>query len=329
MIINIAEYGVSLNKNSKRLVIKKKTEKEEVPFFKIKEINIYNSSVSITGAVIENCVKYGIRINFFYYSGRPIAHFISPALNGTIYTKRMQYEAYKNKVGVEISKKLIIGKIKNQQNSIKYFIKNKEEGTVEKDNLRKMNILINEIEKINFNNIECARGFIMQKEAEAAKLYWESVKLLVAEHYEFKNREYRGTNCLFNKMLNYGYGMLYSKAWGMIELAGLDAFAGFMHSDRSGRKGLILDFVEEYRAIVVDRVVIAIVNKWKKGHLNNNELDDNLKNTLIKKIEDKLIKREKYMGKNYKIETIMQMQARRMASFFKNESEYEPFIGGW
>lgn len=41
-------------------------------------------------------------------------------------------------------------------------------------------------------------------------------------------------------------------------LAGLEPFAGFLHTDRPGKPSLVLDLTEEFRACTVDRTVIGM-----------------------------------------------------------------------
>ena len=45
-----------------------------------------------------------------------------------------------------------------------------------------------------------------------------------------------------------------------LESVGLDAYVGFMHQDRSGRKSLALDLLEELRSCFADRFVLTAVN---------------------------------------------------------------------
>ena len=45
------------------------------------------------------------------------------------------------------------------------------------------------------------------------------------------------------------------------ESAGLDNQVGFLHRDRSGRPGLALDLMEEFRAILADRLALSLINR--------------------------------------------------------------------
>jgi len=42
---------------------------------------------------------------------------------------------------------------------------------------------------------------------------------------------------------------------------GLDPAVGYLHAERPGRPSLALDLMEEFRALVADRLVLALVNR--------------------------------------------------------------------
>ena len=52
--------------------------------------------------------------------------------------------------------------------------------------------------------------------------------------------------------------MLYGEVLTGIAVAGLEPFAGFLHSDRSGKPSLALDLIEEFRQFTVDRLVLKL-----------------------------------------------------------------------
>ena len=108
--------------------------------------------------------------------------------------------------------------------------------------------------------IDSARGTLLNLEGRAGALYWECVQRLLPAG-RFTTRNHQGAVDDVNALLNYGYGILYSQVWSALTLAGLEPFAGFLHVDRPGKPSLVLDFIEEFRQPVVDRVVFAMINK--------------------------------------------------------------------
>lgn len=64
------------------------------------------------------------------------------------------------------------------------------------------------------------------------------------------------TNCL----LSFLYTLLVHDIRGALESVGLDPAVGFLHRDRPGRPGLVLDILEEFRAVVADRLALSLIN---------------------------------------------------------------------
>jgi len=62
-------------------------------------------------------------------------------------------------------------------------------------------------------------------------------------------------------MLSFGYTVVGSLLEGDVEAAGLDPALGCLHAPAYGRPSLMLDLLEEFRPILVDRVVLRLINR--------------------------------------------------------------------
>ncbi len=134
-----------------------------------------------------------------------------------------------------------------------------------------------------------------------------------------------------NSALNYGYGVLYSQVERALVLAGLDPYAGFIHTDRPGKPSLVYDLIEEFRAPVVDRTILGLVNKGvalkqdERGYL-----DEATRRLLAERVLERLETSERYEQKRHALRSIIQMQARHIATFVRGERErYDPFLAAW
>jgi CRISPR-associated protein Cas1 len=116
---------------------------------------------------------------------------------------------------------------------------------------------------------------------------------------------------------------LYSQVWGAVLNAGLEPFAGFLHVDRPGKPSLVLDMVEEFRQPVVDRAVIAYLNLGEEVKLVQGMLEAETRKALVERVLNRLLATETYQGKRYQVRSIVQMQARRLASFLRGEGVYK------
>lgn len=329
------DYGMFLGKKSERLVVKKKKKVvKEVPLFKLSKVFITSRGISLSADAVEKCMKHGIQINFLNFKNEPYAKISSPFLQGTVKTRRAQLIAYNNKKGKELAVSFVTGKIKNQISLLKYMSKYRKKRDPELydfmcKRIENIEDFLAEVREIAGEKIDDVRQQLMTVEAHCAKEYWKTVKEILPDEVEFTGRETRGATDLVNCLLNYGYAILYSQVQGAIILAGLDPFAGYLHVDRSGRASLVLDLVEEFRQQMVDRTVFALLNQGAKMKIEEGRLGKKTKKKLRDKLMERLDSYVKYEDKKHKLRVIIQRQARHMATFLRNERDYEPFVGKW
>lgn len=226
------------------------------------------------------------------------------------------------------------GKLRNQANVLKYFAKYRKVSDRPAYEeicglVLKIEDGIKELAGIKGKKIDDVRGQIMSVEGRAGNHYWEGIKALTCDRIVFPGREHRGAEDPVNSILNYGYGMLYQQVETALILAGLDPFGGFLHVDRSGKESLVYDFVEEFRQQVVDRVVVALINKGFLIKMEDGMLTVETRRQFAEKINERLESQERYQARRHKIRTIIQSQARRIATFLRGEAAYKPFVGGW
>lgn len=333
LIIN--NYGSFIGKTSERLVVKESGKVvQEIPFFDLKQVTVTTRGVSLSSDVIRMCMDHGVQINFLSSTGQPYAKISSPQLTATVQTRREQLMAYLDRRGVDLAGAFITGKIKNQVNTLKYFAKHRKDAQREiytqvMAAALKMAEIQHELDRYNGEKIDELRGQYLSVEGRASAIYWKQVASILEGRVDFHGREHRGAKDPFNSMLNYGYGILYSQIWSAALLAGLEPFAGFMHVDRPGKPSLVLDLIEEFRQPVVDRVVIAMFSKGYNVELEAGQLSTGTRKDLAVKVLTRLEASENYEGKKHKLSTIIQRQARSIATFVRGESKYRPFVGGW
>lgn len=335
MELVVSEYGSFLGKKSERLVLKQNGKiVKEIPFHDLEQIIIDTTGASLSTDFIKECMEHGIQISFLTSSGRPFAKLISPHLTGTVITRREQLLAYYDNRGLNLAKYFIEGKLKNQANVIKYFAKYRRKNDVAtfyrlREAVIRMENAVAELPSVKAPNIDEARGQLLSIEGRAGSVYWDAIKLILAPKVDFPGREHQGTTDPVNAALNYGYGILTQQVETALLLAGLDIFGGFLHVDRAGKKSLVYDFVEEFRQAIVDRVIIAGLNKGWEIVTEDGQLSLETRRQLATLILDRLDAQETFQGKKYKLRTIIQMQARRIATFLRGEAKYKPFVCGW
>lgn len=158
-------------------------------------------------------------------------------------------------------------------------------------------------------------------------MYWDMVKSLLK--VEFPGRRHRGSTDPVNSLLNYGYAILLSKVWTSLVLAGLDPYGGFLHVDRPGRPSMALDFMEEFRAPIVDRSVVSFVNRGATIEMEDGGLSQSTRKSFSDHLLKRLDSRERFQRRKLKLKTIIARQAQHLASFLRGERKYEAFVMSW
>jgi CRISPR-associated protein Cas1 len=311
-----------------------KPEQVELPLFRVSEIIITGGGVSLSSDLIEECCERGIRLSFLTSSGRPFAMLSSPMLTATVLTRREQLAAYGDGRGLDFAKAVVRGKLGNQSALLKYFgkyLKSADPPAFERltGAVRGIETGRREVENVTGARVDDARGSLLAIEGSAGRHYWSGVKVLLAEHAPFETREHRGAPDAVNSALNYGYGILYAQVWGALMNAGLEPFGGFLHVDRPGKPSLVLDLIEEFRQPVVDRAVIALLTKGARLETREGMLTDVSRGDVASAVLERLESEVPFRGRRQRVKSIVQIQARNLATFLKGGDAYRAFAFKW
>ncbi len=332
----IDKFGTFLGKHSERLRVSMKGKVvEEKPFHEIEHILVASGGVALSTDLIQECAERGIPISFISGLGKPYAKLMSPGLVGTVKTRREQLLAYLDGRGVALARAFSGGKVKNQAVLLKYMAKYRRETAPELfESVRTAALALEDfaqrIRRVEAKDVDEARQELLTLEGHAAKVYWEAASELLIPETGWKGRQTRGAEDLVNSTLNYGYGILYCQMERAIVLAGLDPYAGFLHADRAGKPSLVLDMVEEFRQMAVDKAVFGMLNKGTNLELVDGRLTEESRRAIAQKVNERLSSEEPYEGKRHKLRTIIQAQTRHVATFARGEvKEYRPFVGRW
>ncbi len=331
------KYGLFLSKHSERLRVKAEGAiVEEVPLIHLESILITSRGVTLSSDVVEVCSERGIDIVFISGNGEVYGRLGSPSLVGTVKTRREQLAALMDKRGLILGKAFAAGKINNQRNLLRYFARYRKTAdtdlyAVMDGACGRLEMYEKELLAIDAENIDGVREIILSVEGRSSALYWETIKKMLGDEIAWEGREGRGARDPINSALNYGYGILYGQIEKSIVLAGLDPYAGFVHTDRAGKPSLVLDLIEEFRQQAVDRAILAMTGKGTEITVNEEGmLDEKVRKMIALKVFERLDGDERHEGMKQKIRTIMLKQAQAVASFVRGDRPgYKPFVGSW
>lgn len=84
---------------------------------------------------------------------------------------------------------------------------------------------------------------------------------LQGKDFIFMGRSRRPPGNPVNAMLSFGYQVLWNHLLTLIELQGLDPYLSCLHEGHDGHAALASDLIEEFRAPLVDSLVLYLVNR--------------------------------------------------------------------
>ena len=333
----VDQFGVCIRKKSERIrVVRQRELLAEVPLLDLEQVLVAAGGVSLSSDVIRECAERGIPITFLSSRGNPYATVIAAELTGTVVTRREQLLAARDERGLLLAKAFVHGKLANQVNLLRYVAKYRRAADPPVyEELRLCWLEIQdaqaELDRLSGPDLEAVRAELMGLEGRAAQRYWQALATVIPPAVGWPGRQHRGATDLVNCLLNYGYGVLYAQVERAIVLAGLDPYGGYLHTDRPGKRSLTLDLIEEFRQMVVDRTVLALLGRGVALRVDESgRLDEPTRKLLTEKVFERLDGEEPYEGKRHKLRTIIQLQARHLATFVRRERPtYKPWVGRW
>lgn len=330
----ISTPGVFIGKTQKGITVKDHgVKKYEKPLLNLQHITILSQGVSLSSNVIYYCATNRIPIDFIGFNGLPYAKIFAPeypdASLGLLQTKALE-----NGLGVTLIKKIFEGKLKNQLNLIKYYYKYRKDkdadyAEVYKQRVTEIQKVIFQIKAFSETSVETIRPRVMGLEGHAAACYWDMMVRLLNNYTVFEERVHKGATDLVNCMLNYGYGILYSRIWEALIHEQLNPYISFLHTPQNDKPTLAFDLIEEFRQQVVDKVVFALITKGEEMKVVKGLLNPETKNRLTEKVLERLNNKENFRGKEMRMIDIIRHQAHAMVLHLKGEEIYKPYIAKW
>lgn len=204
------------------------------------------------------CAERGVCVSMLTEQGRFLARVEGP-ISGNVLLRQTQMRAYDSPaIKAELARSFVLGKLFNARQVLMRRMRDHGETPVLRTCSQKQ---LDVMRRVKESPPDVAR--IRGLEGEAAASYFGSFNdLLVVQQTDFsiRDRNRRPPRDPMNALLSYLYTLLTHDCRGALEGVGLDPQIGFLHEVRPGRPSLALDLMEEFRAILADRVALSLVN---------------------------------------------------------------------
>lgn len=304
-------------------------EKVRVPAHTITSVYCFGN-VTVSTPLIGFCGQKGISLVFLSEYGKFYGRIQGPT-QGNILLRRRQFAALDDMVfSKRLVRSILLGKLINSREFLlraRRERKGNEEVLTEA--LHKITGIAAELRESP--NIDSMRGL---EGAAAAAYYSAFSSMLVSERMTFEGRNRRPPEDPVNALLSFLYTLLKNDMQSALEGVGLDPAAGFLHTLRPGRPALALDFMEELRVPICDRLAVALINR---GQITEKHFDQLTPPVLLGENGRKIVlkawqerKKEQivhpFLREKIPIGLIPHTQAMLLARVLRDElDEYPPF----
>lgn len=261
MELHLNTYGSFIRKKDEMFEIQVDESKHKISPDKVSSILISNAA-TITSDAIQLAMEKNIDVVFLDKYGDPYGRIWYPKIGSTVLIRRRQLELFNDDLGLQFIRYRVILKIMRQYRFIGKLLSKRDKPidsyATQLSQIHASALAINNLD----GTLEDLIPSIMGLEGTASKLYFRILADLLPKEYSFEGRSSRPARDAFNAMLNYGYGILYSKVERALIIAGMDPYIGLMHADNYNKKSFVYDFIEPYR-IFIDEPVFYIFSRRK------------------------------------------------------------------
>lgn len=319
-ILYVTQPDAILNKSYEAFTVKLKQadgswKKQTIPAQTVDQV-VLMGNPQVTGDALMYALELGMSVHYLSSFGRHLGSAMPvESRNGQL--RLAQYRRYEDQEKrLELVKAIVAAKIQNQA-AVLYRHNVKEE----KLKQRKASVQ-------GQKTIDQVRGV----EGLAAREYFACWSEMLKGRWEFSGRNRRPPTDPVNALLSFAYGLLRSQVSAAVHLAGLDPYIGYLHEVTRGQPAMVLDLMEEFRALVADNVVVSVLNQREIQSKDFTEslgaflLSDGGRRTFLQAFERKLSDEFTHPVFGYRVSyrKAIELQARLLARHLQEEVPYKP-----
>lgn len=232
----------------------------------------------VTGDALVYALELGMPVHYLSSFGKYLGSAL-PGYSRNGQLRLAQYKLYSDPVGrLELVKAIVTAKIHNQY-QVLYRHNERDNPLKERKSLVKSQKTIDQV-----------RGI----EGLAAREYFACWPRMVGKQWTFTGRNRRPPTDPVNSLLSFAYGLLRVQVTAAVHVAGLDPYIGYLHEVHHGQPAMVLDLMEEFRSLIADNVVLAVLHKHEIQPDDFNEslgayrLKDTARKTFLQAFERKM-----------------------------------------
>jgi CRISPR-associated protein Cas1 len=255
---------------------------------------------------------------------------VQPGERGREFDRRIQFDAAgSDAVSLRLARGFVLGKLQNQRVMLQRLDRKLDEPILG-PSIRRIDKFRYDAERVA--TLVQVRGL----EGAGARDYFQAIGDFLTDEWGWKGRVRRPPPDPVNAMLSFGYTLLSNEGVTAAELAGLDPDIGFLHLPHPGRPSLALDLVEEFRPLIVDSTVFAMIGRKQVRPTDFEKVDDGAcrmskpaRDAFLTAYEKRMLQLVTYRdagGRRISYRTALHMQARSLSRAMDSGDGYLPVM---
>ncbi len=291
--------------------------KRQVPAQTVEQV-VLMGNPQVTGDALVYALELGMPVHYLSSFGKYLGSALpGHSRNGQL--RLAQYQAYNNVAQrLELVQTIVTAKIHNQH-SVLYRHHQRDNPIKQRKAAVKTQTTLDQV-----------RGI----EGMAARDYFACWSAMLDKAWNFTGRNRRPPTDPINALLSFAYGLLRVQVTAAVHVAGLDPYIGYLHEVTRGQPALVLDLMEEFRPLVADNLVLAVVNNREiqvsdfTETLGAYRLSDNARKTFLQAFERKMTDEFKHPVFDYRCtyRRAIELQARLLTKHLQEGIPYQPLV---
>lgn len=318
----VQEQGVMVRKRDNQVLITKEGQTlREVPLAKIDQVVLMGRGVQLSTALLIDLLERGIPVTFTnQHGGRHYATLTAgPSRFGELRMRQMQFISAPDRA-LRLAREIVRAKLTNQRRLLAAT-----GWPAAATAIAQIDAALTAA--TNAPHVDILRGH----EGAAAAAYFGAWRASLPPAWRFGGRAFYPPPDPVNAMLSFGYTLALHDVMTAIQITGLDPYLGTFHVIEAGRPSLALDLLEEFRPLIVDRLVLDLIRTGALGHEHFHRpqdrpdavyLDDVGRALLVQRYEAALRAKMRLPdGKQTSMRRVILLQAQVAARVFRGEQE--------
>jgi CRISPR-associated endonuclease Cas1 subtype I-B len=324
-IVDILSDGI-LRQKDYSLLFESDRAETDIPIHATDMINIYSNVIFDTG-FLDKALNNGILINVHQKNGRLIGQFTPHTPLKSPRVTFEQLNAYYDPAHrLTLARQFVLASIHNLRLNLRYYSRQRKQTACETEL-----IIINAIAQ----KIKAVKTYedLLLLEGQVRKHYYSCYDhMITADDFVFERRTRQPPKNRVNAMLSFGNVVLYNLFSKLIYRSPLDIRVGYLHATNQRMESLNLDLAEILKPLVVDRTILALINRRsiQKHHFTVEDtgtvyLNEKGKQLFLSALYDKLDTMVTVHGEKLNYHQIMAAEVQKLVRHFKTGEKYVPF----